>query len=95
MRYKKCCGSCAHYFVNVNWEKLCVDETVGEDGKKHVKVKDRLGHMGDTRRACERYAPADYILRNIEREKKERAERRAAKKAAAKAAKGKEGKSNV
>lgn len=89
---KKYCMNCACYFINSNWEKCCVEEVVGADGKKRIKLRERLGMMGDKRRGCENWKPSEGYLRFEEAHKKELAERRAARKAERLAAKAAEGK---
>ena len=72
------CNNCVHYFVNANWEKLCVDR-IEVGGRKKVKVRSRLGIMGDTR-TCDRFEPDSVLLSALEQEKKERAAKRKRKK---------------
>jgi len=89
---KKICSNCACYFINSHWEKCCCEEVIGVDGKKHIKLREKLGMMGDTRRACENWKPSVGYLRCEEAHKKELAERRAARKAERLEAKAAEGK---
>ena len=70
-KYKKC-SYCSHYFVNADFEKLCVDR-VEVDGRTRIKVRDRLGIMCD-RHSCEQFEPDEVTIRMVERERLERME---------------------